>query len=302
MKLSTGLKGFISVLVLSTMTLIGCDTGTATVSVTGVSLGTSAVSMKVGDTLQLAATVAPTDATVPDVEWSSGDSAVATVADGLITAVSTGSAVITVSTTDGAFSAACTVSVGEILSTADDVAVSVSSYLGHDPVDGVNQPDFAWGGWTTVALNNGYALSTEALPAEDQADAGTIDVWGNARPVNAYTSDNSDAAGEEWIQYDFGAVRNIIEVVLYPRNNDNVGVNFPQDYIIQVSDDGTTWTDALSVSAPEADYNPGADAVSHYVVAAGRYFRLYITKKTNNETNSDTEYRAQLMELEVYGY
>ena len=66
----------------------------------------------VGETGQLAATVAPADATDKSVTWSSSNGSVASVdASGRVTAVSAGSATITVKTEDGGKTATCAVTV-----------------------------------------------------------------------------------------------------------------------------------------------------------------------------------------------
>ena len=82
------------------------------VSVTGVTLDRTSVTLDKGDTTTLVARVSPSDATDPSVNWSSDDGAVATVdANGLVTAVSAGTATITVTTTEGDFTASSTVTV-----------------------------------------------------------------------------------------------------------------------------------------------------------------------------------------------
>lgn len=82
------------------------------VSVTSVTLDKETASVVVGATTPLVATVAPEDATNKAVTWSSGTPAVATVsADGTVTGVSAGEAVITVTTTDGSKTDTCTVTV-----------------------------------------------------------------------------------------------------------------------------------------------------------------------------------------------
>ena len=74
----------------------------ATVDVTGVTLSQTSASMTVGgETLTLPPTVAPDDATDKTVTWASSDAAVATVADGVVTAVGAGTATITVTATNG---------------------------------------------------------------------------------------------------------------------------------------------------------------------------------------------------------
>ncbi len=81
------------------------------VSVTGVTLDKETLALDAGTTGTLVATVAPGDATDASVTWSSDNEAVATVADGVVTAVARGDATITVTTTDGSFAASCVVTV-----------------------------------------------------------------------------------------------------------------------------------------------------------------------------------------------
>jgi transglutaminase/protease-like cytokinesis protein 3 len=81
------------------------------VAVTGVSLDQSSLSMNVSDTEQLTATVSPNDATDKTVTWESSNTGVCTVVDGLIAALGTGSATVTVETVDGNFTDTCSVSV-----------------------------------------------------------------------------------------------------------------------------------------------------------------------------------------------
>ncbi len=82
------------------------------VSVTGVTLDRNTLEMKVGDApVTLNAAVAPADAANQAVTWSSGNEAVATVSGGTVTAVGAGTTTITVTTADGGYTAACTVTV-----------------------------------------------------------------------------------------------------------------------------------------------------------------------------------------------
>lgn len=59
------------------------------------------VSLEVGETCQLTATVYPADATNKTLKWVSSDINIAKVSNGLVTAVSEGTATITVLSTDG---------------------------------------------------------------------------------------------------------------------------------------------------------------------------------------------------------
>ena len=91
---------------------IVCTIEEPTVAVTGVTLNQSEAQMTVGgETLTLTATVNPNNATDQSVSWSTSDANVATVENGVVTAVAAGNATITVTTTDGSFTATCAVTV-----------------------------------------------------------------------------------------------------------------------------------------------------------------------------------------------
>ena len=97
--------------------------GTYVIPVTGVSLDESSITLDVGGSQTLTATVTPEDATNKKVCWSSDNEAVATVSeDGVVTAVAGGTAVITATTHDGLFTASCTVTVN-----APDAAPSITT-------------------------------------------------------------------------------------------------------------------------------------------------------------------------------
>lgn len=81
------------------------------VHVTGVTLSSSTATINEGETMTLTATVSPSDAADKSVTWSSNKPEVAAVNKGVVTGVSQGTAVITVTTNDGGFSKSCTVTV-----------------------------------------------------------------------------------------------------------------------------------------------------------------------------------------------
>ena len=92
--------------------LTGDVTGTVIYKVTGVSLNMTELTLTEGDSETLTASIAPTDATDQKVTWNSSAPAVATVdANGNVTAMDAGTAVITVTTEDGNKTATCTVTV-----------------------------------------------------------------------------------------------------------------------------------------------------------------------------------------------
>jgi len=87
------------------------------VAVTGVKLNQMTLALDAGDSAQLTATVLPGDATNKNVTWSANNSNVS-VSGGKVTAKTAGSAIVTVTTADGGYTAQCNVTVNE--STATD--------------------------------------------------------------------------------------------------------------------------------------------------------------------------------------
>ena len=91
---------------------------TKPVPVSGVSLNTTNITLDIGDTYTLKATVSPSTATHQEVNWQTSNSSVATISStGKVTAKATGAAIITVTTDDGGYEATCYVNVNMVLPT-----------------------------------------------------------------------------------------------------------------------------------------------------------------------------------------
>lgn len=96
---------------------------TVTPAAEGITISPSSAVLKIGESLTLTATVTPPDAADIDVTWESSDETVATVdADGLVSAKSAGTAVITASCVDRGLTSTATITV-----VADDPAPQPSS-------------------------------------------------------------------------------------------------------------------------------------------------------------------------------
>ncbi len=81
------------------------------VDVTGVSLNKTSTTIVEGSQETLVATVSPSNATNKNVTWTSSNTSVATVSNGVVTGVNRGTATITVTTVDGGKTATCSVAV-----------------------------------------------------------------------------------------------------------------------------------------------------------------------------------------------
>lgn len=87
----------------------------STVRVSGVQISKTTLSLNIGDTQQLTATVLPSNADNKNVTWFSSNSSIVQVSSsGKITAKGEGSAVITVTTKDGGYTASCNVTISAV--------------------------------------------------------------------------------------------------------------------------------------------------------------------------------------------
>ena len=122
-----------------------CKKEDTKVSVTGVTLDKTELTLTVGDSdVKLTATVAPDDATDKVVNWSSDKPDVAVVdANGNVHAIAPGTACITVTTTDGGKTATCVVTVNAEIKTIADVLATVDGGFPYSSSQ-TTIPDNAW--------------------------------------------------------------------------------------------------------------------------------------------------------------
>jgi uncharacterized protein YjdB len=173
--------------VITAKTVDGNFTATCTVStvnpappvlVTGVTLDITSASLFTNGMLTLVPTISPSNATNKNVTWSSSNTAVAVVnTPGIVTAVSPGSATITVTTVDGGMTATCAVTVTAI------------SYLIYDFETG------DLNGWTTTgqAFSTLDVTSTSTYWGGPFNQHGTYHMWGFNDGGDAQTGDMQTA-------------------------------------------------------------------------------------------------------------
>lgn len=171
---------------MSALTLVACKKsnnnssetnpsgGEGASEVTALTLDKDQASIKVGETLQLTATVTPADATIT---WSSTDATKATVDDkGLVTGVAEGRAMIMAKAGDK--TAGCIITVGEV---EDDLITKMQPYL-----EGSDYYLFAMGEKTSAKLQSGAikqdlridgGYEGETIPETTHA---LLEVWDNS--------------------------------------------------------------------------------------------------------------------------
>ena len=97
------------------------------VAVTGVKIDPETLELIEGETGTLKATVEPADATDKKVNWTTSSAEVATVADGVVTAVAPGTATIIATTADGGKTVTCAVTVNPKPVPVEGVSVEVEA-------------------------------------------------------------------------------------------------------------------------------------------------------------------------------
>lgn len=104
-------KVFAAILFGVSVLLTSCQKEPEPISVTGISLDSSSLTLIEGETARLTATISPSNADNQGVIWSSSNASVASVSNGTVTAVSAGTVIITAKSDDGGKTAACNVTV-----------------------------------------------------------------------------------------------------------------------------------------------------------------------------------------------
>lgn len=151
----------------------------AYVKVTGVTLPATAT-VEVGKIVSLEATVSPAEASVKTVNWTSSDESVVKVSrSGVINGIQEGSAVITVTTDDGGFTAACAVTV-----------IPASEPAPDDPTPNIPVLPVASGTTTTVTdPDTGVVTETTVQPDGTVTKTVTDPDGGMAETVTAPNKD-----------------------------------------------------------------------------------------------------------------
>ena len=124
-------------------------TGTVIIPTTGITLDQTSGTLTEGDTVTLTATVSPDNATYKSVTWETSNSTVATVTDGVVTALRAGSATITAKTADGNFSATYTLTVEAAPVNYTNLVPTAQAIDSTDPYNG-------------TGYKNGYYLSSDS--------------------------------------------------------------------------------------------------------------------------------------------
>ena len=118
---------FIALMAVSVLSMFSCQQEPEEIRVIFISLSKSTLELTVGDQASLDATIFPDNATKKKISWSSSKESVATVTpDGIVEAVSAGTAFITATSEDNSVGATCVITVKEKVISVTGEATHIS--------------------------------------------------------------------------------------------------------------------------------------------------------------------------------
>ena len=201
------------------------------IPVTGIVLSPLTLTISVGSSQQLEATIAPANASNKNITWTSDNTAVATVsATGMLTASSIGTAIITATTADGGKTATTTIT------TTSQVFVSSITV----------SPTTA-----TIAMGNQQQLSATILPA-------------NASNKNTtWISSNTNVANVSSLGLVTSVAPGTCDITVTTQDGNKKAIAvitvdpYPVSKIISTCDSNTGWTTANTLTANSTDKKEG---------------------------------------------
>lgn len=134
------------------------------VDVKQITLAVASTQITVGETLTVTATVSPDDATDKTLAWSTSDASVATVEDGVITAVGAGHVVITAKATDGSnVSATLQLEVKDVVAPGPGVDTTIAAVGDSVVMDGTTFPMTGGVAYYIKNVDSGCYLTVERI-------------------------------------------------------------------------------------------------------------------------------------------
>lgn len=158
---------------MATLALVACKPGSGDVEVTKVTLDQVTLTVEVGGTADLVATVEPAGAA--EVTWSSQDEAIATVANGKVTGVAEGQTLIVAKA--GAKSASCLVTVGKGKGDGPDAKFAALLEGSDYYVFALDETSF---GKIQSKVKDDFRMNGEYVGSEIPAETTSVlEIWGN---------------------------------------------------------------------------------------------------------------------------
>lgn len=213
-------------------------TGVQTIAVTGITLNASSGELTVGGEVTLTPTVLPSTASNKAVTWSSSKPAVASVNNGLVKALTEGTATITATTVDGGFTASYDLTVKKVQPAVVDL-ISTHGYADNTRISTSAGNEKAENGYVTIGHTTPIPVDNTTYP-----NGATIRVTGAVNCLGAVWSGDDNGAYSAWVLYTTGGTQFSQASYIKTGSADAVGT-------ITVDEDKTGFTLVLaSLAAP----------------------------------------------------
>ncbi|MGN0804086.1 MAG: Ig-like domain-containing protein [Candidatus Coproplasma sp.] len=249
------------------------------VAVTSVTLDKESVELQLGTltTVTLTATVAPDNATDKTVTWVSDNPAVATVADGVVTAVDVGTATITA--TAGGKSDSCTVRV-------------IAESAQHTHTAGTEWQKDATNHWHLCTSGDGYEMDKGAHVYDNDEDA-TCNVCNYERTITPSHTHTADSVWQKdgtyhWHNCTDTTCTEKLEKAVHVYDNDEDATCNVCEYVRTVTPIDYTANGTYVLDIENAGATPGI--YSWNVVAGGGFTTALDGTKYFKVTSSGTNY------------
>ena len=176
-------------------------TGIQTIAVTGVTLNASSGELTVGGEVTLVATVLPETASNKAVTWSSSKPAVASVNNGVVKALTEGTATITATTVDGGFTASYALTVKKVQPAVVDL-ISTYGYADNTRLSTSAGNEKAENGYVTIGHTTPIPVDKTTYP-----NGATIRVTGAVNCAGDVWGGTENGAYSAWVLYTTGGTQ-----------------------------------------------------------------------------------------------
>lgn len=264
-----------------------CEVTFVKQKVDSVSVDITELTLTQGASQSVQAVINPSDATIKDVVWSTSNQEVATVENGVVTGVSVGDAVITVTTNDGGFTADCSVKVR-----ADKSALA--SIIDKVENANLNENDYDAALWqalknaleTAVEINNNELASQSEVDSAAAALTQAYSALGTSQPISSVSivSDTAEREGDViYVKVPWYALYKGQSVDLSVDINDGVDVQ------------SVTWSYSnWSVDSPEGELTSNgenAQVESTSITAGSTWITVTVEDAYGNEMSDTVKVR-----------
>ena len=257
------------------------------VDVTGVSLDNTSATIEEKQTLQLTATISPSDATNKKVTWSSENTAIATVSNtGLVTAVKEGNTTITVTTDDGGYQASCNLTVSKATPVLTSISLDTTNVKKNYKVNETFD-------YTGLVVTANYSVGDSKIVTPSSVSSPNMTTSGTKTITVTYIENNVTKSNTFTI-----TVNAILTSITLSKNNDEYYQGAPLvEPTITAHYTGASDKDVSNLVSKTGNYD--MDEIGEYSIVYTYIENEIETEATYNFSVVESEYKKIPDHLEV---